>query len=361
MTENAGGAEDQQVDNRESGACASSAGCADANHPIEDASVVHPRYKPQKGPFSWATIECLTLRDESRGKDLQLRVSFPAEDGVFPVIVFSHGASGSKDAYRPLIKHWVSHGYICIQPTHSDSLMLLPREERRKYASLIAFISSPYVREQWLSRAEDMRFVIDRLDDVASESGLRERLDASRLGVGGHSFGSQTSQLIAGMSLQLPDRPGRFAIADPRPVAFVMLSPQGMGGTIDEHSWAGMTRPVMMATGSHDNSSKGLPYTWRLEAFERVPAPDKYLLLIQGGHHDFGGISGARYSWAGPHNHAHVDWVNAATVAFWDAHLKDDAGAFDFLRSGRMTRASHGAAEIRGPRKSDPIGSESGE
>jgi predicted dienelactone hydrolase len=359
MPENDCGAEDRPSDDGKSRTDASSAACANANHPIEDASVVHPRYKPQKGPFSWATIDCLTLRDESRGKDLQLRVSFPAEDGVFPVVLFSHGASGSKDAYRPLIKHWVSHGYICIQPTHSDSLMLLPREERRKYASLIAYISSPYVREQWLSRAEDIRFVIDRLADVAAESGLRDRLDASRIGMGGHSFGSQTSQLIAGMSLQLPDRTGRFAIADPRPIAFVMLSPQGMGGTIDEQSWVGMSRPVMMATGSHDNSSKGLPYTWRLEAFARVPAHDKYLLLIEGGHHDFGGISGARYSWAGPHNHAHVDWVNAATVAFWDAHLKDDAGAFDFLRSGRMLRASHGAAEIRSPRRNDPMRPES--
>ena len=50
--------------------------------------------------------------DDERDKDLHLRITYPAENGRYPLIVFSHGASGSKDNYQPLVKHWVSHGYV---------------------------------------------------------------------------------------------------------------------------------------------------------------------------------------------------------------------------------------------------------
>ena len=78
-----------------------------------------------------------------------------------------------------------------------------------------------------------------------------------------------------------------------------------------------MTRPVLVATGSNDSSRKGLSYTWRIDVFERIPAAEKYLLFLRDGHHDFGGISGARYPWAGPVSPQHVAYVKSATLAFW--------------------------------------------
>ena len=136
-------------------------------------------------------------------------------------------------------------------------------------------------------------------------------------------------------------------LSDPRPRAFVMLSPAGQGEAIDAESWGAMTRPVLIATGSNDSSRKGHSYTWRVEVFERLPAAEKYLLFLADGHHDFGGISGARYPWAGPVNLQHVAYVKSATLAFWDARLKDDPEAVRFLRSDALHQASGGAAEIR--------------
>jgi dienelactone hydrolase len=38
----------------------------------------------------------------------------------FPVIVFSHGRSGTPDCYSTLIADWVSHGWVVIAPDHAD-------------------------------------------------------------------------------------------------------------------------------------------------------------------------------------------------------------------------------------------------
>lgn len=44
----------------------------------------------------------ITLRDDARSKDPQLRVTYPAGEGSYPVVVLSHHAGGTKDGYAPL-------------------------------------------------------------------------------------------------------------------------------------------------------------------------------------------------------------------------------------------------------------------
>src|SRR4029077_19202514 len=78
-------------------------------------------YKAELGPHKVQSIARLVLKDVKRSKEVQLRVHFPGGNGPFPLIVWSHGAGGSKDNYLTLMEHWASHGYITIQPTHSDS------------------------------------------------------------------------------------------------------------------------------------------------------------------------------------------------------------------------------------------------
>jgi predicted dienelactone hydrolase len=296
-------------------------------------------YKVADGPWKVEADGKLVLWDEERGKDLQLRVTFPAEGGPFPVIVWSHGATGSKDNYQPIVRHWVSHGYVCIQANHSDSRALT--------GEAVGAGLGPSTFRDWENRPKDIAFLIDSLDAIEDRiESLEGKMDKKTIGVGGHSFGAHTAQLVAGTTTK--SLAGvRSGHADPRPKAFVLISPQGKGPMLDEESWKTMTRPAVVITGSNDLGRNGQAVEWRLHPFEYAPPQDKYLLFIEGAHHGFGGITGpVRYRNAGGDDPNHLAYVKSTTTAFWDAYLKGEAQARAFLRSDEIRQVSEGEAKL---------------
>ena len=112
------------------------------------------------------------LRDDIREKDLQVRVTYPRIAGPVPVIVWSHGAFGSKDRYGPLVEHWASHGYAVIQANHEDSAALTGgRPDRTKFRT-------------WPQRPKDVTLLIDHLPALADRlPDFPGTLDAKRVGV----------------------------------------------------------------------------------------------------------------------------------------------------------------------------------
>lgn len=117
--------------------------------PVWAGTSSEQKYWAQPGPFGVRTVEYLVLAETHRNKSLELRVQYPVlaktvsnmsqatgtELERFPLIIFSHGAGGSKDGALPLTRHWVTHGYITIQPTHEDSVIL--RRRRGENYSLL--------------------------------------------------------------------------------------------------------------------------------------------------------------------------------------------------------------------------------
>jgi predicted dienelactone hydrolase/CubicO group peptidase (beta-lactamase class C family) len=299
----------------------------------------HWAYKQADGPHAVKTAETVVLHDANRGKDLQLRVTWPDAAGPFPVIVWSHGARGTKDMYQPLIRHWTGHGYVCIQANHSDSRAITGREG-----------PGPNIFADWANRPKDIAFILDSLDKIeAKVPALKGKLDRKAIGVGGHSFGAHTAQLVAGATTADAGR-ARRDHADPRPLAFLLLSPQGIGAHsagLDEHAWDGVTRPFIVITGTNDIGRKGDDWQWRLDPWKYAPRKDKFLLVIEEAWHGFGGVVGdTSFQGAGPENAAHCLYVKSASVAFWDAFLKQDAQAAAFLRSGAMAEKTKGEAKL---------------
>jgi hypothetical protein len=153
-------------------------------------------------------------------------------------------------------------------------------------------------------------------------------MDATKIGVGGHSFGAHTAQLIGRTTIGDSSQ-----YADKRPRAFLMISPQGREGgfagsdsVLSDKSWSNFTRPMMVITGTNDGGRHGQDYTWRLDPHQLAPEGKEYLLVIDGAYHNFGGISGARRS-KGPDNPQQVALVQAASLNFWDAFLKSNQNA----------------------------------
>ncbi len=294
-------------------------------------------YRFEPGPHEITSVPEVVLRDEARGKDLRLRVGYPQDEGPFPVIVFSHGAGGTKDDYQPLLGHWISHGYVTLQANHSDS---------RAFADPSQPVDKAQRLRDWASRPRDVSFLLDSLDLIeARVGGLSGKLDQNAIGVAGHSFGAHTAQLVAGTTTVAPGG-ARSSHSDPRPLAFVLISPQGKGPMLDDEAWDGLTRPFLTVTGSLDWGRNGQPVDWRLDPHRLAASEDNYLIFIDGARHDFGGMTGMPHTNAGPTNPNHLAYVRSTTLAFWDAFLKQEAKARSFLDAGVIEEVSQGEARL---------------
>ncbi len=319
------------------------------------------RCDPLPGPHAVVT-ESLVLHDSTRDRDLPLAVVHPGEPGLYPLIVFSHGAGGSGDRVLDLPRFWSGHGYVCLVPTHADSIRL-QRERAAAEGRPAPTIRESYAkvwparegwRDAWSDRPADVTFLLDALDTLTLQlPALAGRIDANRIGVGGHSMGAWTSQLIGGTRPRHPDRPGLTSFADPRAGAILLLSGQGRGQMgLTEDSWASFTLPLLNVTGSLDRGALGQGPEWRRDTFLLSPPGDKFMMFIHGADHgSFVGpptvraprLGLRRRSAADAEGDAIFTAVQAATLAFWDAFLKDDAGALQWLRDS-------GPARCPGPR-----------
>jgi dienelactone hydrolase len=230
------------------------------------------------------------------------------------VIVWSHGLFGSHEAYEPLVRAWVEAGYVVVQPTHDDTLLGLTKEEIQKK------MSGPPPLTVWKQRPKDVALVLDALPSLDEQVKGLPDLDLDHVGMGGHSFGAYTAMLVSGVAAE------RLHLDDPRPEAFVWLSPTGVGGdgegAFAASEYATVTRPVLFVTGSKDEANvRKQPASWRLTSWEALDAPAT-LWFVDDAHHNFGGIAGRIIPGTGPADPALVGWVAEATTAFWDHELR---------------------------------------
>lgn len=272
------------------------------------------------------------IRREGRSRPIEYRVTYPVAQGQFPLIVFSHGWRGSKEGYKPLAEHWAKRGYTVLQPTFTDSFQYLPRSEWRNAFNT----QGGRAFENWDERAEDVKFLIANLARLPE---IKGRYDLTKLGIGGHSFGSQTSILLGGGGPERYDQAGAKAL--------LLLSPQGKSLLMTERNLGSVSIPTLSVTGSNDTAITNTSPEQRKDPFKYASPGDKFLLWIEGAHHNFGGISGAgRFPTSGPPNKDHVAYVQSTTLAFWDAYLKGSAEAKRYLKSDEIGKYTKGVAQL---------------
>lgn len=304
-------------------------------------------YKLADGPHAVTEVPDLVLHDAKRDKDLHLRIFYPEGPGPFPVIVFSHGAGGSQACCDSLTRHWASHGYVTLQPTHQDSVSQrrgAGETDPRLLAAVKEALNNPAL---WQSRAEDISFVLDSLPVLPNHvPALAGKLDPDRIGVGGHSMGAFTADALAGARIDLPNHPDDN-FADPRVRAVLLLSPQGPGEFgLHDHSWDHVSLPLLSMTGSLDRAANGRGPDWKKIPFDRSLASDKYHVFIEGANHM--SFIGARTLL--PAHAAQgemiLGYTNSASLAFWDAYLKADPAARAYLQSDALPQYSAGAVKL---------------
>jgi predicted dienelactone hydrolase len=321
-------------------------------------------YKLSEGPWRAAARD-LVLRDEAHKKDLEITVRYPAADaraeGRFPLVIFSHGAGGSRTAFADLTAHWASHGYVVVLPTHADSIELR-RRSGEDLSRLRRDLDSLRRDVKPMDRLADIVLLIDALGTIEQRvDGLRGpsgagRIDRDRIGVAGHSAGALTAQMAIGVEVRgtLPGAPlASRSVGDPRIGAAILISGQGTTNRMfTDQSWNELSRPMLVVTGSKDVAAIGseTPAS-RREPFDRARPGDKYLVFIEGATHSSYQGKGRALSLdpAQPTDEELkmiTGVTSAATLAFLDSQLKDDAAARAYLHSAALVAFSGGKATL---------------
>jgi predicted dienelactone hydrolase len=295
------------------------------------------QYSPTSGPYKVHTVDAIALHDSARRKDIPIKIYYPDGVGPFPVILFSHGALASKEDYSAFGQFWASCGYVSIHPSHADSVA-----DSGFRGTLREALSDP---RAWENRPEDVSFILDSLVHVENFAPqLAGKLDLRHIGVGGHSFGAYTASLVAGTTILLPGKAGPQTFRDKRVSAVVMLSPQGEGIMgLGAHSWDALHVPMLLMFGSRDFGPFGQEPVWRSEAFEKAPAGNKYEVELEGGTH----MGFAAPFSGGGHRVEVFECAKLETLAFWDAYLRQDPKARQYLESHGLQQYSGDAARFR--------------
>lgn len=223
----------------------------------------------QEGPFEHYDVRAY-LTPEQKEKTAALEIPFistvavrdadVSSLGPFPVLLFSHGQGGVRWQSTYLTVFAASHGYVVAAPDHEGNTL----------GDALANQLSP-TSEGVEQRPNDMRYVLTWLSRLKESDALYGKVDTSKVGLAGHSFGALTALRTAAIDKRVdvivPQTPVDAAIA-----------------------WFGLPQvtldiPVMVQGSRLDQT---LPWDEHVEPTWKALQRPKYLFeLLKGGHFSY--------------------------------------------------------------------------
>lgn len=238
------------------------------------------------------------VHDAVQGTDIALAVLYPAHgeehtehfgpyslevatnaapaDGVYPLVVISHGHSGTPWAYRQLAKHLALAGFVVALPAHTGNT----RTDNSLAGTAANLANRP-------------RHITLTIDAVLADATLAPHVSRDGVAVIGHSIGGYTALAAAG---GLPwtgpyERKNSNALPEPVPVtpdarirSLVLLNPATF--------WfiAGSLRPVdlpiLLRTGEKDDVTP-IEHAYKIIEGVAQPALVEHKDIPGGGHFAF--------------------------------------------------------------------------
>jgi predicted dienelactone hydrolase len=239
----------------------------------------------------------------------QSNAAVSGQGAPYPVLIFSHGLMGGRIQNTIQAEHLASHGYVVVGIDHpyDASFAIFPDGHVICSQLLTAKADQPgkpSLRKDGIDvRVADVRLVLDRLPSVVSGTQLDGRLDFTKVGVFGHSFGGATALAAAA--------------GDPRVKAAV-----SMDGSIGDV--AVCTIPVLLIEGDRGSGGPLGSAAYR----QRHRGQCRSLIIRGAGHANFtdlpflsplhwlslktGPIAPERFA----------ETINTACREFFDQHLK---------------------------------------
>jgi hypothetical protein len=119
-----------------------------------------------------------------------------------------------------------------------------------------------------------------------------------------------------------------------------------MFGVINAASWRTMAVPMLATTGTWDVDGRFVT-EWRQHAlsFETAPPGQNWLLVVEGADHYLGNLICRPTRKVAPQHDA-LRMINATTVSFLDAWLRDDGAAQPFFVERPLSALTGGFATL---------------
>jgi predicted dienelactone hydrolase len=267
-------------------------------------------------------------RDAQRDRVVPYRLYLPANVAPAPVVIFSHGLGGSRDAAGYLMRMLAQNGFVGVVLQHpgSDSALLAGASGRTGAISQLRGGMDPRAAA---ARFGDVRFAIDQLAAANRSGPLAGRLDLARIGMSGHSYGALTTLVSVGQRLgPVGDR-----FRDPRIRAAIVYSPNAPRNQEPATALGAIATPILHFTGTADRTPFDLEASpeGRQIPFRTIDRADQFLVVLEGGDHM---IFSGRVQAAGgmtEAQQAQTDAIQRETLTFWRAYLLGDAQALAAL------------------------------
>jgi len=287
------------------------------------------QYSPDK-PLGDVTTLLVTWHDDARNRDIPVKIYYPANaKSPCPVIIFSHGLGGTRDGYSYLGNHWAGWGYISVHLQHlrSDDSVWRGVPLLQIHAALESAVANP---QNALNRAEDVPFAITKVLALNNAPGpLKGLIDPNEIGMAGHSFGAWTTLAVAGEK----DLGGADFTDSRIRAAIAMSAPVPGGPILAKRAFGGIAIPVFHMTGTLDNSPVGDTTAGeRRIPFDQSKTPGTCLLILDGADHMT--FSGHPFGLNTAQDLEFQKYILAGSIAFWDANLRGDQAAKDWLYHG---------------------------
>jgi len=225
--------------------------------------------------------------DTSRKRPVPSRLYMPAEAAAtrrVPLLVFSHGIGGSRRGYSYLGQHMASHGVASLHLQHVGSDRSL---WTGNVFSLVSRLQGAAADSEAVARARDLHFALDTLLAGSTPDSMASRIDASRIVAAGHSYGANTTLLVAGARVE---RDGQHLnLRDERVRAAIAISAPPFYGESELRRILGaVTLPSLHVTATEDVIRIPGYYSGaqdRLDVFDAVGSSRKWLAVFEGGSH----------------------------------------------------------------------------
>ncbi|MEQ1755191.1 MAG: hypothetical protein ABL973_13780 [Micropepsaceae bacterium] len=280
--------------------------------------------------------------DLRSNRDVPYKLYFPKEaTGALPIVIFSHGLGGNRDGAQYLLDYLAAHGYVVVAVQHhgSDTPAVFGELGPNGFKDMSPATLRNKLRQSVspaaaIDRFRDIPFAIDSLEEMnRSDASLKGRLDLTRIGMSGHSFGAITALALAGQSTSA----GNYSFADIRIKAAIAYSPSKPRQRDPVEAFAAIHIPTFHMTGTEDKNPLDAdePAADRQIPYQHIKTADKFLMVFRGGDHM---VYSGRVPDTGPrpNDDAFHALVQKASLAYWDMYLKNMPQARSYLTAGGL-------------------------